>query len=185
MPFVRQCGVGPISGPSGPSVSGVIVCRGLHVLVLSFSGYLSHFSFSEKKKLGLVRCWPNAPSGCASGQSRRACDSGTICIRAPSEPLRAVAQPLPGPVPSHRPCASLRLRASAIGIRQLRSSFVAVTPHTHASARCSRQRRHIRSADVRVPFHRLPVAIDVWLALSRRLEAPCAAQNGADGPTGT
>jgi hypothetical protein len=113
---------------------------------------------------------------------RRACDSGTICIGTPSEPLGAVAQPLPGPVSSARPCATLRLRASAIGIRQLRSWFVAVAPRTHVSARCSRQRRPIRSADVRVPFH---VAIDVWLALTRRREAPCAAENGANSSTGT
>ena len=86
------------------------------------------------------------PSQPQARRPRRACDSGTICIRAPSEPLRAVAQPLPGLVPSARLCASLRLRASAIGIRQLRSSFVAVAPHTHASARWFRQRRCIRSA---------------------------------------
>ena len=40
----------------------------------------------------------------------------------------------------------LRLRASAIGITPPRSRFAAITSHTHASARCLRQRRHVRSA---------------------------------------
>ena len=122
------------------------------------------------------------PSQPPTRRLRRACDSGTTYIGTPSEPLGAVAQPLPGPVSSARPCATLRLRASAIGVSQLRSWFVAVAPRTHVSARCSRQRRPIRSADVRVPFH---VAIDVWLALTRRREAPCAAENGANSSTGT
>jgi hypothetical protein len=79
------------------------------------------------------------PSQPPTRRPRRACDSGTTYIGTPSEPLGAVAQPLPGPVSSARPCAALRLRASAIGIRQLRSWFVAVAPRTHVSARCSRQ----------------------------------------------
>jgi hypothetical protein len=53
--------------------------------------------------------------------------------------------PLPGLVSSARPCASLRLRASAIGISRPRSWFAA-TPRTHAPARCLRQRRQFRSA---------------------------------------
>ena len=37
--FVRQCGVGPISGPSGPSVNGESSCHGLRVLVLVWCLY--------------------------------------------------------------------------------------------------------------------------------------------------
>ncbi len=86
---------------------------------------------------------PGEPPMCRQSS---ACNSGSRYLRAACALLRAVAQPLPGPVSSARPCASLRLRACAIGITHPRSWFAAIAPHTHVSARCSRQPRYIRSA---------------------------------------
>jgi hypothetical protein len=85
-------------------------------------------------------CCKDGSTQCAYDvQAAHSLRLGHKYIRTPSELLGAVGQPLPGPVSSVRPCASLRLRAPAIGISQLWSRFVAVAPHTHASARWLRR----------------------------------------------
>jgi hypothetical protein len=97
--------------------------------------------------------------------------------------LRAAARPLPGPVSSARVCAPPSFACDHH--RKLGGSwFFAVTSRAHASARCLRPRLGDGMSAARSCLCALNVAIDVCLALTRRLEAPCAAENGANSSTG-
>ena len=75
----------------------------------------------------------------------------------------ATPQPYALRVDSGR-CTPQQATAPASFLHQRRPAHASPPP----SPLRSRQRRPIRSADVRVPFH---VAIDVWLALTRRRSA--------------
>jgi hypothetical protein len=122
------------------------------------------------------------PSQPPTRRLRRACDSGTTYIGTPSEPLGAVAQPLPGPVSSARGGPTVRHPSFACVRHRNKPAPELVRGRRTTHACFCKMLQPIRSADVRVPFH---VAIDVWLALTRRREAPYAAENGANSSTGS
>jgi hypothetical protein len=94
---------------------------------------------------------------------------------------RAVGQPLPGAVSSARLRSPLRLRASAIGISRPRSWLAAIASHAHGFCK-ARQVATATAYPKRACSYALNLALDVCLALTRGLEAPRAAENGANGP---